>query len=219
MPISRRPAVSLLVAVALLVMASSVSAQDVRNGLTVDMVRTFSLKQIRFELKRRHILCDGCMEKEHFLNKLLDSLDAPVDKTILTMEDAGSPNFQKSKKPSPKKSSDKDGEEAASVPEGGAGSSDKPKPADVDMEGLYESIMKKKKENDKLKETLRKAGIDPSHVGTGPGGSDGFGGEAFEKWAKQYEKKRGGKGGQKAEKKKAPPPTPVDDDGGISDEM
>ena len=76
-----------LVALALVLewSGSSAWAQDVRNGLTEDMVRTFSLKQIRFELQRRHVTCDGCVEKEHFLNKLLESLDVPVDKTVLTM--------------------------------------------------------------------------------------------------------------------------------------
>ncbi len=209
---------SLLAATLLMTGGSIAAAGDARSGLTPDMVSTFTLRQIRFELKRRHLTCDDCVERDHFLKFLLDHLDAPVDNSVLLM-DGASPSSTK-RRPERKVAPD----DASSLePEG-----EQPKrsePSEEEIEGLYESIMKKKKEEDQLKETLRKAGLDPTKLkgGFGSGWGDGFGGGSFDKWAKEYEKKR-----RKTDKKKstgeekkpaAKKAAAADDDGVISDEM
>lgn len=164
-----------------------------------------SLKRVRHELKRRSLKCGDCSEKEHFVAFLLEHMHtSAVDATIPEFEDLGKTKAEHAEKLS-KKANDEAKKSAEDF-------------SDMDMDGFYETMMKKKKDDAKMKETLRKAGIDTSKFNSfGGDGASMFDSADFEKWAKK--RKGATKKGKQAPAPEGKKKAPVDDDGAISDDL
>jgi pyruvate/2-oxoglutarate dehydrogenase complex dihydrolipoamide acyltransferase (E2) component len=188
--------------------------------LTVEAVDKLPLKEIRKELKARGVACSDCMEKDHFASKLKEAI---VNK-VTPKSKASTPE------PTPKAEPPKN--------EGATNQM-----SEEDRQNLLKELRKKRDEQKKMRDALRKAGIDPSTI-KGDGFGNGFGGDAFEKFLEEEEKrealKKGkgkegkGKGKDKSSKEgkgprsgsskgkkqeEAKPIVTSDDDGAISDEL
>jgi hypothetical protein len=150
-------------------------------------LQRMKLAELRYHLRRRGIdECGDCVEKEHFRQRLRDELAAgtEVSRThdeAVELAAAGKRKSQKAKAPTPE-------------PTAAPGS----QMSEEDIESLRETFAKKQEENDRMREALRKAGIDPSSVKTD---ADMFGDIL----------KNAGKGAKKGKngKRARPPPKPT----------
>jgi hypothetical protein len=146
------------------------------------------MAELRHHLRRLGVdECSDCVEKEHFRQRLTAELAAgtPVTRSAEEAQEAAAA----AKKPS--------------TPPAAAPKVEPTTLSEADMAGLREMMRKKKGEDDKMKEALRKAGLDPNSIRTD---SDMFadilnGGKA----------KNSGANGRKKKAKDAPSSTPAEE--------
>jgi hypothetical protein len=144
--------VALLVSLALLCATALAADFAATEDLAADApeLARMKLAELRYHLRRRGVdECDDCVEKEHFRQRLRAALEEKVEVTRTHEEALAAEKPKKAATPAPNVKT--------------------PTPtsmSDDELEGLRETIMKKQKETEQMREAMRKAGLDPNMVKT-----------------------------------------------------
>lgn len=108
------------------------------------------LAELRHHLRRLGMdNCDDCVEKDHFRQRLKAALASGAQVQATAEEAEAKPRTRH------EGTVNRDTGDASTNPIG-----------EDELAGIRDMLRKKKEENDKMKETLRKAGIDPSSIRT-----------------------------------------------------
>ena len=178
------------------------------QSITADGLRGMSLKELRHHLRQRGALCSDCVEKNHFRERLAEMLAMGAgsgDGGVL--DEAGMATFEAQLA----ELEDKKKQRAAPTPAAGA--------SGADDAALNEMLKAKMDENQRMKDILRKAGMDTSHVNVdGMGGMGDLYSEMYRDQAKEAgKKKKKGKNGKKAAEKAAEEAPPAEEAAPVAD--
>ena len=140
------------------------------EAVTAEDVESMTLKELRTQLRMRNLVCATCVEKYHFVDFLKEHLaESPVVVDRSTVEDEQQQKKKKREKVRKPNPQTPDG--AKEPPKKGARP---PQEGNIDLEELKKELRKKRNENIRLREAMKKAGLDTSKMKDDTDGLDAF---------------------------------------------